>query len=87
MHEAVLLFHALPVGQMNFGAAMLDDGQRGLDEVHRILPAKAGTNALGQMGIGNMRHVSSLLKGRLPAVTCIRIHGSEPYKLVFRLFT
>ena len=38
MHKAVLLLDAFPVRQVDFSAAVLNDGARGLDQLHRVLP-------------------------------------------------
>ena len=56
MHKAVLLLDALPVGQVDFGAAMLDDGQGGADELHCMLPLETGTDAFGKGAVGDGGH-------------------------------
>ena len=49
MHKAMLLLNAFPVGKMDFGAAVLNDGQRSPDQVHHILPLETLTNTLREM--------------------------------------
>jgi len=61
MHEAMLLLDARPVRQVDFGAAVLDDGQRGLDQVHRVLPVETGADPVGEVRIGNRSHGPTLL--------------------------
>jgi hypothetical protein len=56
MHKAMLLLNAFPGGKMDFGAAVLNDGQRSPDQVHHILPVETLTNTLCEMWVRNVSH-------------------------------
>src|SRR5882724_9987598 len=60
MHKSMLLLNAFPVafpvGKMDFGAAVLNDGQRSPDQVHHILPVETLTNTLCEMWVRNVSH-------------------------------
>lgn len=63
MHKAMLLLDAIPMWQVNFGAAMLNQRQRSVDQMHRVLPLETGVDALGEMRVGNMSHGVALWLG------------------------
>lgn len=42
--------------KMDLGAAVLNDGQRGPDQVHHVLPVETFADTLGEMGVGNVSH-------------------------------
>ncbi len=52
----MLLLDAIPVRQVDFGAAILNDRQCRSDQVHCALPAKTGTDTISEMRVGNLRH-------------------------------
>jgi len=54
MHKTMLLLDTIPLRQVDFGTAMLDDRQRRLDQPHRVLPFETGMDALGEFRVGNM---------------------------------
>jgi hypothetical protein len=56
MHKAVLLLDALPVREVDFSAAVLNDGQRGPDQVHHVLPVETFADTFREMRVGNMSH-------------------------------
>jgi hypothetical protein len=64
MDKSMLLLDALPVGQMDFGQAVLNDGQRRLNEPHRILAVETGADAFGEMGVGYTAHDGASLAAR-----------------------
>ena len=59
MHEAVLLFYAVPVRNMDFGSSVFDDRQMRMNQAHGVLLVKTGGDTCRDLGIGDACHGAS----------------------------